>query len=226
MTDGGRVAAAEPADGLAPVIPLFGAGASPVVSRAEGKPGHGRTPRSWHTTWTDEAAGSEPLPADEAESRERAEAALLKKLRMRSLSVREARAVLIEQGLVAGAADDVVDGLVRHGYLDDLRLAEQLVHAGVDRKGQGRRAIAQSLAQRGIPREVAEAALAETDDDDAERALAFARQKARAFRDLDRDAALRRLVGQLSRRGYPGQVSMAAARQALDEVTTRGVRFE
>ena len=51
---------------------------------------------------------------------------------------------------------------------------------GIERKGQGRRAIAQTLAQRGIPRDVVDAALATLPDDDAERALEFARTKARS----------------------------------------------
>jgi regulatory protein len=74
---------------------------------------------------------------------------------------------------------------------------------------------------------VADAALAELPDDDADRALDFARTKARSMSSLDRDTALRRLVGQLSRRGYGGSVAMTAARQALDENGSggSGVRF-
>ena len=70
--------------------------------------------------------------------------------------------------------------------------------------------------------------LAELPDDEFERALDFARQKARSMRDLDREVALRRLSGQLARRGYGGK-ALAAARQALDEASRpqpRGVRFD
>jgi regulatory protein len=43
---------------------------------------------------------------------------------------------------------------------------------------------------------------------------------------LDPQAALRRLVGQLTRRGYPSHIAMTAARQALDEQTRpRGPYF-
>ena len=233
-TEGGR------AEGLAPVIPLFGASQS--ASRTDAHPHRGHRADSsetgaWHITWTDDARADDAGPGetgsaigerdeDAAGVRDLAEAALLRKLRTRSLSVREARDVLAAAGVDGEAADTIVDRCLRHGYLDDVRLAEQLVFAGADRKGQGRRAIAQTLTKRGIPRELAEAALAETADDDAERALEYARHKARAFRDLDRDTAVRRLVGQLSRRGYSGQVAMSAVRTALDELQTRGVRFE
>ncbi|WP_245570374.1 regulatory protein RecX [Microbacterium luticocti] len=146
-----------------------------------------------------------------------AEQRLLKKLRTRSLSVREARAVLVENGMTGPDADALVGRFVHRGYLDDRALAEQLVHSAVERKGQDRMVIARTLATRGIPRDVIDAALAEMPDDDAERALDFARHKARSMHGLERDVALRRLVGQLTRRGY-GSAALDAARQALDEL--------
>jgi regulatory protein len=98
---------------------------------------------------------------------------------------------------------------------------------GVDRKGQGRQLIAQTLAKRGVPRDVADSALQALPDDDLERALEYARGKARALRSLDRETALRRLSGQLARRGYSGSLAMNAARTALDESSGdgSGVRF-
>ncbi|MDW4573098.1 regulatory protein RecX [Microbacterium sp. M3] len=169
--------------------------------------------------------GSERGQASPAEA---AEQGLLKKLRGRQLSVSEAKAYLRQHDLDADAEQALLDAFLARGYLDDARLAEQLVHAGVDRKGQGRRAIAQSLAQRGVPRDVADFALAELPDDDAERALEFARTKAGSMRGLERDVALRRLAGQLARRGYGGPVALDAARQALDEAgrPSGRVRFE
>jgi regulatory protein len=237
-------------DELAPVIPLFG-GRSPGGDRppASGPPEHDVAPSddapladgppddeeaTWRTEWDDDpdervtaVVGTADHAADSTEAeRQLAEHALLKKLRTRSLSVREARTVVGERDLDPETVDAVIRGFLRHGYLDDAALAEQLVHSGLDRKGQGRHVVAQTLAKRGIPREIAHAALAELPDDDVERALDFARGKARSMSSLDRDTALRRLVGQLSRRGYPGSVAMTAARQALDECGAgSGVRF-
>lgn len=238
-------------DGLAPVIPLFG-----DRSLASQDPGD-RSPASagaaddrqytdaddaevevsavpevgWRTEWDEDPEELPVVRIDDTEAavaeRDRAERVLLKRLRTRSLSVREARAVVAQHDLDGETVDAVIRGFVRHGYLDDAALAEQLVHSGLDRKGQGRQVIAQTLAKRGISREVADAALAELPDDDADRALDFARTKARSMASLDRDTALRRLVGQLSRRGYGGSVAMTAARQALDENGSggSGVRF-
>ena len=149
--------------------------------------------------------------------RERAERTLLKKLRTRSLSVREARGVLGGFDLGGAAVDDVIDTFERNGYLDDAKLAEQLVYSGTQRKGQGRQVVSRTLSERGIPRDIVDEALAELPDDDAERALDFARTKARSMSRLAPDVALRRLAGQLARRGY-GSTSLSAARQALDEL--------
>lgn len=156
-----------------------------------------------------------------------AEDALTKRLRRSALSEREARAFLAQRDVEASIIDATVERFVGRGWIDDAVLAEQLLHAGTTRKGQGRRAIAQALAARGIPREVADAALAELPDDDAERALEYARSKAHGLRSYDMDTALRRLIGQLSRRGYGGSVASTAARTALTESRggTGGVRF-
>jgi len=166
---------------------------------------------------------AEPAGLDDA-----AELGLLKKLRARQLSVSEAKAYLGQHELDADSVETILGAFLERGYLDDARLAEQVVHAGVDRKGQGRQAISQSLAKRGVPRDVADAALAELPDDDAERALEFARSKAGSMRGLERDVALRRLAGQLARRGYGGSAALGAARQALDEAMRPSgrVRFE
>lgn len=222
--------------GLAPVIPLFGgSGAAsdrttPVHASSGGLP-------PWNSTWAhdpdeadddrDDRYADEGNDACGAIEREIAEKNLLKKLRTRSLSVREARAVIAERDIDDETVDVVIASFERLGYLDDAALAEQLVHSGSDRKGQGRKAIAQTLARRGIQRDVADAALGALPDDDAERALDYARSKAAGMSSLDRDTALRRLVGQLSRRGYPGSVAMTAAREALDEAAAprSGVRF-
>ena len=167
----------------------------------------------------------------EAEVRAAAEERLVRKLRTRALSISEARGVLREQGLSAEAIDEIVDDFCRRSYLDDRALADHLVTSGSQRKGQGRVALKRALAQRGLPRDVIDAALEELPDDDADRALEFARTKARQMTRLDHETALRRLVGQLARRGFTGSAAMDAARTALrDEgiggAPRSGVRFE
>lgn len=178
----------------------------------------------------------ESVGPDADDARERAEALLLRKLRSRSLSLSEARTTV--RG-VEGADENVVEELVARfvdlGYLDDAAFAEQLAMSAVERRGEGRRAVAETLRKRGIPRDVVEAVLSELPDDDAERALDFARSKVRGVEGKDYEASLRRLAGQLARRGYPSSVALTAARTALTEAgmgrtrsfprTAPGVRF-
>lgn len=172
----------------------------------------GADPRAAHE------AGAPAADADIDDAAERAEALLLRKLRARSLSLAEARAAV--RG-VDGADETIVEDLIARfvdlGYLDDAAFAEQLAMSAVEKRGEGRRAVAETLRKRGIPRDVAEAALAELPDDDAERALEFARSKVRGVEGKDYDASLRRLAGQLARRGYPSSVALSAAKAALSE---------
>lgn len=232
---GGHGGESRRGEGLAPVIPLFG-GTSQTSDRVTRSAPREREETveeeradRWHRSWLVEHEETSVTDADDDRTavRDGAETALLRKLRSRSLSVREARAVLAGQELAEHEIEAVVAAFLNHGYLDDARLAEQLVHVATDRKAQGRQAVAQALAARGLPRDVIDATLAELPDDDAERALAFARQKARSMASLDRDTALRRLHGQLARRGFGGATAMSAARQALDEAGPRSssVRF-
>lgn len=231
--NGGEPRTSASAEGLAPVIPLFGG----TVPGSRGGPssadrGPAAAPaEAWHPTWTDDvdenASDDDELPDGSPTEREIAEKSLLRKLRTRSLSIREARRVIEEHDLDPHDVDTVIAHVADLGYLDDAALAEQLVHVAVDRKGQGRQVIAQTLSKRGIPRDVADAALAALPDDDLDRALEFARTKARSMSRLDHDTAMRRLMGQLARRGYGGSIASNAARQALSEVDSApsGVRF-
>ena len=242
--DGGPGVAAD--DALAPVIPLFGGGRSrSVLERDEGESvpsGIAEAGERFGRPAMAEASARSEHPStfgarerdhddagfgnlghgggvEQDDARERAEVLLLRKLRSRSLSISEARSALRE---VRGADDTVITELIDRfidlGYLNDAVFAEQLVLSAVERRGEGRRAVANTLLKRGIPRDIADAAIAEMPDDDAERALEYARSKARGVGGKDDDAALRRLAGQLARRGYPSSVALTAARQALREV--------
>lgn len=218
-------------ESLAPVIPLFGGKLVPASALPGPTPSEPSNSGPTNSGPHEKRARAERLSLadDGASTHSAAETALVRKLRARSLSISEARQVLRGHDLDAAQVDDVIEDFCRRGYLDDVVLAEQLVISGIERKGQGRIALSRALAQRGVPRDVIDQALGDLPDDDAERALDFARTKARSLSRLDFETALRRLVGQLSRRGYGGSVAMTAARAALNEAvlgkTTSGVRF-
>lgn len=224
--DGGE----RPDEGLAPVIPLFG-GAAPHPVTAP------RPVAFSDEYWADDdRVDQEPAPADVPDEpvdrdalRESAATSLVRSLARRGLSIAEAKTRLRGDGLTDDESAAVIDDFAERGWLDDEVLAEQLVHSATTRKGMGTRAIRQLLMKRAIAREVIEDVIAELPDDDAERALDFARTKARALVRYDDDTAIRRLMGMLARRGFGGSVAGKAARTALaDERRDSGgsvVRF-
>jgi len=167
---------------------------------------------------TDRPDAEEP----DGPSAEEAEDLLTRRLRRSALSEREARTFLAQRGIDPSVAEAAIEHFTSRGWIDDTVLAEQLLYAGTSRKGQGRRAIAQTLSARGIAREVADAALAALPDDDDDRALEYARSKAHGLRSYDLETAMRRLMGQLAWRGYSGSVASTAARTALSEQRSGG----
>lgn len=210
-------------DDLAPVIPLF-AGSAADRPAAAARPASGGGPvarrsrgRSVDTVERSLETEERSVDADPPVGPAALERMLLRRLGARGLSVREAEDFLRTRGMDRDAATELVSAFCERGYLDDGRLAEQLVWSGANRRSEGRQAIARRLAQRGVDREAADAALAELPDDDDERALAFARGKAPSLARLDPDVALRRLAGQLARRGFGGSSALSAARTALQE---------
>lgn len=211
QTDGGSLDAGGPVDARRPRLRPLRDVDAPMI--------HGASAGASNAPGGEDAASSEAdATAALSELRDKAEGVLLRKLRSRSLSLLEARAALrATEGVDEVIVGEVIDRFVDLGYLDDATFAEQLAMTAVEKKGEGRRAVAETMRKRGIPRDIAEAALASIPDDDAERALEFARSKVRGVEGAEYDAALRRLGGQLARRGYPSSVALTAARTALEE---------
>ncbi|GAA1945729.1 regulatory protein RecX [Agromyces allii] len=140
---------------------------------------------------------------------------VVSRLRRSALSVSEVRKVLAEHGLDEIEIDEWIERYERLGYLDDARLAEQLVHVNSERRGKGSGAIVQELTRRGIGAEAAREAISELDPEtEFDNARTTAERRARQLRGLDRQTAERRLSAFLQRRGYGGDV----VRQVVTEV--------
>lgn len=151
-----------------------------------------------------------------AERDERIDRLVVGRLRRSSLSVSEVRAVLVEHGLDDGEVDEWIERYERLGYLDDARLAEQLVHSHGERRGRGSGAVLAELSRRGVDAAIARQAVGELDPEiELENATAVAERRARQLRGLDRQVAERRLSAFLARRGYPGEVVREAVTAAL-----------
>lgn len=162
--------------------------------------------------------GAEGTVADEtgAERDERIDRLVVGRLRRSSLSIAEVRAVLVEHGLDEDEVEEWIERYERLGYLDDARLAEQLVYSHGARRGRGSGAILSELTRRGVDAGVARAAVGELDPElELENAVAVAERRARQLGGLDRAVAERRLSAFLARRGYPGHVVREAVAAAL-----------
>ncbi|MFE1666026.1 regulatory protein RecX [Microbacterium sp. P02] len=185
---------------------------APTSSSRRGTGSRGGSPRGGAGEQMTEA---EAEVDDRATVIERARVALTRSLGRRGLSIAEARSTLRSAGLDADEVDDAVEDFVTRGWLDDALLAEQIVHGATTRKDMGSRAIRQLLVKRLVSRDVVDAVVAELPDDDVERALEFATTKARSLVRYDDETAMRRLMGQLGRRGFGGSVASTAARTAM-----------
>ncbi|UOE25773.1 regulatory protein RecX [Agromyces soli] len=160
----------------------------------------------------------EPVEVDEPgpERDERIDRIVVGRLRRSALSVAEVRAVLVEHGLDDIEVEDWIERYERLGYLDDARLAEQLVHSHGERRGRGSGAILAELGRRGVDVGVAREAVGELDPEvELTNAIAVAERRARQLGGLDRAVAERRLSAFLARRGYPGDVVREAVATAL-----------
>lgn len=121
---------------------------------------------------------------------------------------------------------EVLDRLRSYGYLDDERLAEQLVTGKLARKGLGRAGMARELRQRGLESDVIDDALESADTSDFDLALELATKRARSLRDLDPEVARRRLYGYLGRRGFSGSVVSQVVHLALQPPKSSGPYFK
>ena len=114
-------------------------------------------------------------------------------------------------------ATRLLDRFEEVGLIDDAAFAREWVAQRQSGRGLARRALAQELRRKGIEDEVARDVLDEVDDDDeVEAARTLVRAKLRSVRSLDRDKAVRRLVGMLARKGHSSSVAFRVVKEELD----------
>ncbi|MFD5865752.1 regulatory protein RecX [Agromyces sp. NPDC127015] len=212
------------AEHLAPVTYLpwvadEGSSGSTVDEPGRGRPARGAgverdTRARRHPRSNDDAA---PSPDETGLERdERIDRLVVSRLRRSALSIAEVRSVLVEHGLDEPEVESWIERYERYGYLDDARLAEQVVHNHGVRRGRGAGAILHELGRRGIDPTVARAAVDDLDPEaERENATAVAVRRARQLTGLDRATAERRLSAFLQRRGYSGEVVREAVTTAL-----------
>ena len=164
----------------------------------------------------------------EAET-EHAEQVLLQRLRARSLSISEARGVLVGLDLPESEIEEIVERFIRLDYLDEAKLAEQIVYSQHERKGLGRSGVQAEMRRRGLDKELIAETIDAMPDDETERAIEVAIKRVQQLGRLDDRTIDRRLNAFLMRKGYPSSVVREAVQAALDSRNgggdSSGVRF-
>lgn len=143
---------------------------------------------------------------------------LLRKLAVADMTEGEVEAWILAKEVAPDLAGDWLERLQRLRYVDDRRVAEQLIRRLTLRKGQGKTAIAMELRKRRISAELISELMAERDDvDELSTAIRQATARAGSLTRFDRATAQRRLQGFLMRRGFSGDIVREAIRAALAE---------
>lgn len=139
----------------------------------------------------------------------------LRQLTVRARSRGELSKALAKRKVPDEIAEQVLDRLEEVGLVDDAVFARDWLAAG-SRRQKSRRALVAELAEKGVDRDIVQAAADELDADrDLEVARAFAARKARGLVGLGRDVAYRRLAGSLARRGFSAGVVAQVTRETL-----------
>lgn len=161
----------------------------------------------------------EPEVFSDDQWREKARGIVLRQLTASDKTSKQLKDKLLEKECPEDIADEVLERYAELNLVDDERFAKSWVAARARSRGLARGAIRRELRTKGIDDEVAAEALEQIDDEaEEQRARELARTKLRpASMGLDRDKALRRLVGMLGRKGYHGSMAFKVAREEWEE---------
>jgi regulatory protein len=127
-------------------------------------------------------------------------------LTARQYTARNLRRKLVQKGFPANDADATIERLISNGLLDDARYAAAFARGRLLGPGASKRRIRQQLYQRGIPNDVADAAIETVIEDESVDLEAVvekdARKKLATLGNLEPPVIKRRLYAHLARRGY------------------------
>jgi len=141
---------------------------------------------------------------------------VLDKLSAQARTRSELADILAGREIPDEVAAKVLDRFGEVGLIDDAAFASAWVESRHRGRGLAKRALAQELRRKGVDDELARDALDELDpDQEAATARALVRRKLPSMRSLDRQVAMRRLLGMLARKGYPGGLAMTIVKEEL-----------
>lgn len=135
---------------------------------------------------------------------------------------------LAERDIPEDIIEQVLDRFEEVELIDDASYAQMWVRSRHRSKGLARRALSMELKQRGIEEDAAAIALEQvTDEDEWTAAYELVRKRLSRSTTLpstdpsdrkQRDRIVRRLVGMLSRKGYPPGLAFSVVTDALNDI--------
>lgn len=156
------------------------------------------------------------LPHDEQV--DRAKTTILNILSMVAKTRSQLEQRLTEKGHSPEVIEEAINRMIEVGVIDDAAFARNYTSSLHDGRGLARKAISRELHQKGIDQDTIEEALESIDlDAERERAVDLVRKKARSTASLDPQVRVRRLVGMLARKGYPGNIAFSVVKEVLAE---------
>lgn len=155
-----------------------------------------------------------------AEAEEKAYQRALNFLSYRVRSEAEVRQNLKKHDTPEAVIEAVIERLRRNHLLDDVAFARAWVENRNTFRPRGRRALRHELRQKGVAEDVIAEALESLDENAL--ALQAARKKARSLKRHDYPTFRQKMLGFLSRRGFPYEVCAAAVEQVWAEQNPAG----
>lgn len=139
-------------------------------------------------------------------------------LSRKSWSRRELMTRLRRRGASPDVAKDVVAALEAQGYVDDEAFARQWADGRASRRHLGSLRLRDELQRKGIPRDLADAAIRQAfaEGGEEERALEAARRRLPVLRRRNAERAAPKLRDYLLRRGYPADVVRRVLRHLVN----------
>jgi len=133
--------------------------------------------------------------------------------------------VLNATGVDTGEASEIIEKFIQLQYLDEAKLADQIIHSHNVRKGLGRTGVEAEMRRRKLDPGVMMDKLEELPDDEAERAVDLATKRIQQMERFDDQTIDRRLTGFLMRKGYGSAAVRVAVKAAMDGRGSSRVRF-
>jgi regulatory protein len=158
-------------------------------------------------------ASRPPEPA--ADPEQVARSICLRLLTLQPRTRADLAAALRKRDVPDDAAAAVLDRFSEVGLIDDAAFAAAWVTSRHRGRGLARRALASELHRRGVDPDTAGAALDMLDGSTEERtARELVERRLRAMGGLPVETQMRRLLGMLARKGYPGAMAARVVREA------------